>query len=75
MDSQNPTQQNETTITKVNLDQYRTNVDITTPGQINNQNIQTKLGDTQSSEVKIYSGQKSLPKPLRKNRQNLTLLS
>ena len=49
MDNQNPTQQNETTFTKVNLNQYRNNVDVTTPRQINNQNIQTKRGDIQSS--------------------------
>ena len=66
MDNQNPTQQNETTFTKVNLDQYRNNVDVTTPGQINNRNIQTKPDDTQISEEKIYTAKKSLPKPLRK---------
>ena len=66
MDNQNPSQNNDTTYAKVDLNQYRTNPDLIIPEQINNQNNEAKPSDNQSGEMRIYKNQKSLPKPLRK---------
>ena len=66
MDNQNPSQNNNTTYAKVDLNQYRTNPDLIIPEQINNQNNEVKPVDNQSGEMRIYKNQKSLPKPLRK---------
>ena len=75
MNNEIPLKNNDSTLTKINLEQYHKGNVITTPDQINNQNNQAKPDDIPKPKVEVYQDQNNAEKPKIKkiinNRNNL----
>jgi len=63
MNNEIPPKNNDSTLTKINLEQYHKGNVITTPEQINNKNNQAKPDDTPKSKVEVYQDQIEAEKP------------
>ena len=63
MNNEIPPKNNDSTLTKLDLEKYKAGNVITTPDQINNQIGQAKPDDTPKSKVKVYQDQVEAEKP------------